>query len=263
MSKTSRILSIVLCLLFMTWNAKAQDADSTTTFIYLESNLKESLVFADSVYLGRASQFGFNVPNHAKEIKLVPPDIGSWSIAPVTKPLIHSASDTVNLVMDFPFYYKIESIPYDVSIYLEQPEERQLLGKTPLLYTSEEPLKGMLLLAQDGYESIRLTPGEDIWNQHLVELNEQVNEGVISEKYWTPEKSSKRWLDYTAAGVALVGGILAINYKTKANRRFNQYRVSGDPTLRSGFEEYDRYAAISLGAMQAGIGVLAIRLVIK
>ena len=262
MNKMVYISLIFVSSLFATGHLKAQHTDSTT-LVFLESNFQEALVFADSLYLGRANQITFNVPRGTKEMRLVPPEIGSWSVIPVFEPFEHSGRDTINLAINFPYYYKIESIPYEAKIFVEQPEGRSLLGNTPLLYTSQEPLKGTLLLAHDGFESMRLAPGDNIWNQHFIELSSNVEEGVISEQYWTPERSSKRWIDYTAAGVALVSGVLAIRYKTKANRRFNRYRVSGDPALRSGFERYDRNAAISLGAMQVGIGVLAVRFVIK
>lgn len=262
MKKVGKLLLICVSILLVVEQSSAQEADSLIV-LQLESNLEESLVFADSTYIGRSSQFTFLVPADTRQIKLVPPEYNSWSIEPVISSVSFSGQDTASLSINFPFYYKIESIPFNASIYLEKPEERQLLGSTPLLYTSEDPLKGMLLLSVDGYESFRLTPGEDIWNQHLVELKEQAEEDLISKRYWTPERSRNRWIDYTAAGVSLVGGVLAIRYKTKANRRFDSYRISGDPALRNGFERYDRYAAISLGAMQAGIGVLAIRFVIK
>ena len=262
MKKVSQIAFFLLGFVIIVGESRGQEMDSTTV-MHLDSNLLESLVFADSVYVGRASQVTFNIPGGTKEITLVPPDIDSWSMAPVSEAFLPLGQDTVRLSINFPFHYKIESVPYDGSIYIEQPEERKLLGSTPLLYTSEEPLKGMLLLTHDGYESVRLTPGEDVWNLHVVEFTKQQDEELISTRYWTPEKSTNRWIDYTAAGVALVGGILAIHYKTKANRRFDNYRISGDPALRDGFQQYDRYSAYSLGAMQAGIGVLAVRFVIK
>lgn len=263
MIKTRTVL-IALCILFASVQSSvAQQLDSTKV-IYLDTNLGEAFVFADSTYLGRASQYVFSLPAGTDEIKLVPPEVGSWSVTPEIVPFEVTGKDTMSLEINFPFYYKIESIPYDAEVYLEQPEERKLLGSTPLLYTSSDPLKGMILLAREGYESVRLTPGEDIWNQHLIEISEIESEVVASnERFWTSNKPSTRWVDYTAAGVALVSGILAIRYKTKANRRFDRYRVSGDPALRGGFERYDRYSAISLGAMQAGIGVIAIRLVLK
>lgn len=257
-----RCVSLAICILLaLPRLTAAQQADSTRV-LYLDTNLNEAFVFADSAYLGRASQFVFNLPPGTEEIKLVPPDVGSWSITPEILALRATEEDTVSLEINFPFHYKIESIPYNAEVYLEEPDDRRLLGSTPLLYTSLDPLNGMILLAREGYESVRLTPGEEIWNQHLVEIHEIESEVVTDERFWVSSKST-RWVDYTAAGVALVSGILAIRYKAKANRRFDRYRISGDPALRSGFERYDRYSAISLGTMQVGIGVVAVRLVLK
>ena len=194
---------------------------------------------------------------------LFPPQLDSWSISPLVQPIDLTLSDTVEVEVNFPFHYKVESIPYEANVYWEKVDERVLIGATPLLYLSEDPIRGMLLVTREGYEPLRLTPGEEIWNFHHVDLVPVSAGQEVVETYWHPEKRTGRWIDVAAGGVAIVSGILAIRYKTKANRRFDRYALSGNPELRSGFERYDRYSAISLGAMQAGIGVLAIRFVLK
>ena len=261
----SKILYATLCLaigLLVGNPARAQSADSLSVLL-LKSNFEEALVFADSQYVGRVEEQLFRLEKFSGELRLVPPKLDSWSISPQVASIDLAEGDTLEIEINFPFHYKVESVPYEASVYWEKVDERVLLGATPLLYTSEDPLRGMLLVTRDGYEPVRLTPGEKIWNYHAVDLVAVSDDIEIAERYWRPEKRSNRWIDFAAGGVAVVSGILAIRYKTKANRRFDRYALSGDPELRSGFERYDRYSAISLGAMQAGIGVLAIRFVIK
>ena len=257
------VFTSALLMLCLTWiNPVVGQVQDSLSVILLKSNFKEALVFADSQYIGRAEDQYFRVEKVAMELRIVPPKMDSWSITPLIEPIDLAGGDTLEIEMNFPFHYKVESVPYEASVYWEKVDERVLLGETPLLYVSEDPLRGMLLVTRDGYEPLRLTPGEKIWNYHYVDL--ALSEGgEVAEKYWHPEKRSGRWIDFAAGGVAIVSGILAIRYKTKANRRFDRYALSGNPELRSGFEKYDRYSAISLGAMQAGIGVLAIRFVLK
>ena len=254
---------IVFLVVFFSVNTAQSQIMDSLSVIYLESNFDDALVFADSQYVGRASDRVFRLTPGSKELRIIPPQMDSWSIKPQIQSLNLFGGDTLTLDISFPFHYKIESVPYEASVYWEKVGERVLLGATPLLYTSEDPMRGMLLVTREGYEPYRISPGEEIWNYHHVDLEINNEKGDIADTYWHPEQRSGRWIDFAAGGVAIVSGILAIRYKTKANRRFDRYALSGNPELRSGFEKYDRYAAISLGTMQAGIGVLAIRFVLK
>ena len=237
--------------------AHAQEASGAV--MELDTNLPEAYVYVDSLYMGLAGQGRFDVPVGRRRIRLIAPEVESWSIRPVESVVDVPAGDTLHLSLFFPYLYQIESVPFDAQVFLEQPEQRLALGLTPLLYESEEPLRGMLLISKEGYEPERFSPGESVWNHHRVVLSV---EDAIADAYWKPDRPSRRWVEYVAGGVALVAGVAAVRFKAKADRRFDRYSQSGDPSLRSGFERYDRYAAVSLGVMQAGIGVLAIRLII-
>ena len=237
--------------------------DEGAVVVHLQTNLPEALVYSDSVFLGQADLRVFSLEKSQSEIRLVAPSIDSWSIPSVGTHIDASPGDTIQVKLDFSYYYQIESVPFDARVFLEQPDTRTLLGSTPLKYTSDKPLKGMLLVSSEGYESVRFSPGEEIWNYHrTVMTREEEIEESIAEGYWKPDRKTGPWLELIAGSVALASGIAAIRFKAKADRRYDRYALSGDPTLRPGFERYDRYAAVSLGAMQVGIGVLAIRMVI-
>ena len=234
-----------------------------TTYVFLESNMAEAFVFADSVYMGKASQGEYQIDWAASELRVVPPQLDSWAISSLKEDISNFKGDSLYLNLNFPYYYNVESIPYDARVFVEKQQERILLGSTPLLYKSNDPLRGMLLITKEGYEPQRLSPGEDIWNNHRLEMVPNSVGEELAETFWYPETRSNKWIDYVAGGVALASGILSIHYKTKANRRYNVYEENGDPALRSGFERYDRYAAYALGTMQVGIGVLAVRFIIN
>jgi hypothetical protein len=233
---------------------------SPPVYVELSTNFPESIVYADSLYLGRAMNRLFEVPASTALLWLIPPDIDTWSIAPISAAMDTPPGDTLQLSLNFQYHYNLESVPFEAQVFLERPEERLLLGETPFLYLSDDPLRGMLLVSKEGYEPQRFTPGEDFWNHHHVELEPE--SGRLVEKYWKPDKRSDRWIDVLVGSATIVSGIAAIRYKMKADRGYERYEESGDPTLRNGFERYDRYAAISLGTMQVGLGVLAVRFVI-
>lgn len=234
--------------------------ETSNIVVDLKTNLDESIVYADSLLLGRALNGRFEVPAMTKKIWLVPPEVDSWSISPLYAELSAVPGDTVALSMNFQYHYKLESIPFAAEVFFEQPNERVLLGETPLDYKSDLPLRGMLLVSKEGFKPKRFSPGEDLWNHHYVEL--ELENEALAEEYWHPGKKSGRWLNILAGGAVIASGVAAIRFKSKADSRYDEYALSGDPALRGGFERYDRYAAISLGTMQAGIGFLAVRFVL-
>ncbi|MEM8484673.1 MAG: hypothetical protein AAF564_03950 [Bacteroidota bacterium] len=252
---------LMLCLGSLHYEAHAQQVSPRV--VEVRTNMSEAMVYADSVYLGRALDKFFALPSEATTLRLVPPNLDSWSMSPIIATLDEKMADSLQLTMNFQYHYRVESVPYDALIFVETPGERSLLGETPLLYAVDDPIRGMLLVTKEGYEPLRLTPGEKIWNQHYITLEEKVDEEQLAKAFWRPGDKSTRWIDYLAGGMAVASGVMAIRFKTKADRRYARYELSGDPSLRPGFERFDRYAAISLGTMQVGLGVLAVRFVIK
>ena len=239
----------------------AQDA----THLVLDSNLPEATVYADSVWLGPARLSHFVIPSGTQTIRLVPEAADSWSIQPLIVTLEDEVQDTLTLTLNFPYHYKVESIPFGKNVYHERDGQSSYLGKTPLLYEAEHVLEGELVIRDQGYEEVRLTAGEMVWNRHVVALNPILDDpmGIAPELALQSSKGSKKWIDYLAVGTALSAGALAVHFKLQADKKFDEYEETGDPALRSEIEQLDTYSAISLGAMQVGIGVFAIRLVLK
>ena len=46
---------------------------------------------------------------------------------------------------------------------------------------------------------------------------------------WAPRSSKNKWVTWAAAGLALTGGALAVNFKFKADDEYERYLESGDP----------------------------------
>ena len=65
---------------------------------------------------------------------------------------------------------------------------------------------------------------------------------------WVPSELNYGWSSYEGRG---------------ADNRFDRYQETGDPLLRPTIRTYDTRSAVALGAMQAGVGVFAIRLVLR
>lgn len=244
--------------------AVASAAAQPAQWVAIETNAPDALVYIDDAYAGTAAQRVF-VADSAAVVRLVAPDVDTWSVEPLERTLTGATADTVHLAMVFPYYYRVETLPFGADVYVEGAEGRRRLGDTPLTYRSEKPLAGTLVIERLGYQAERVEPGRAIWNRTVLSLQpaQHVSSGA-AEIPWVPAAPRRRWIDVAAASLAVGGGILAVHYKFKADRRYDDYVESGgDEAFRDDIQQFDTRAAISLGAMQVGVGVLAIRLALR
>lgn len=246
------LLSVGLC--------RAQER----VIVLLDTNLPEAIVFADALRLGPASQGTFEIPAHTRQLRLIPPGGTLWTIAPVTAPLNLSAGDTLELHLSFPYHYQIETIPYGASVYLETLDGRAAIGETPVLYKSPQIPVGSFIIERRGNMPVTLTPGQEVWNRYVLTLDAVgLDEVRSAEMAWRPPRKRRLWIDYAAAAVAMTAGAVSIHYKFKADRLNEQYEETGDAVLRPQIHDLDTRAGIALGVMQVGVGVLALRFILR
>lgn len=233
-------------------------------YLQIDTNLPEAAVYADSVKVGTAAQALLTVPATTRTVRLVPPGRDTWSIPPEAVSIDAAPGDTLRLDLAFPYHHQVESIPFGATVYLETAEGWEPLGETPLVYTSAVPLDGRLVVEQPGYVVERLTPGTAVWNRYNITLSpskELIPQAAEVE--WRPPRKHRAWIDYVAVGTALAAGAAAVYYKFEADALYREYERTSDPALRPEIERFDRYSGVALGTMQVGLGVFAVRLVLR
>ncbi len=257
----SKLASILLLGCLLCQGAVAQEK----AFVRVETNLPEAVIFADSLRLGSLAGEVVAIPSETKTLRLLPPNTKGWSIAPVARQLDLSPGDTLDVTLDFPYHYRIESVPFGAEVHIESNiGSRRHIGTTPTLYSSRRPISGIILLERPGYAVARVEPGQEIWNRHIVELlPSDAPDPTAAQVQWRPPRQHRTWIDYAALGTAVVAGAVAIHYKFKADDLYAQYEETADPSLRPAIKRYDVRSGIAFGMMQAGIGVFAIRLAIR
>lgn len=254
------VLFVLWIASFSAGGAHAQDA----VHVRIDTNFPEAVLYADSVLLGSVTNEPVAVPARGQLLRLAAPDGNSWSIPPVTKRLDAEAGDTVDLALHFPYYYRIESVPFGADVMIERDQDRHELGETPLLYRSNVPLSGILVVKHDGYAVERREPGKEVWNRHVVSLSPSEDlDPTAALVSWEPPTRHRVWIDYAALGTALAAGALAVHYKFRADDLYAEYEEAGDPRLRNRIHQFDTRAGVAFGAMQFGVGVFAIRLALR
>ncbi|NNF58791.1 MAG: hypothetical protein HKN04_11175, partial [Rhodothermaceae bacterium] len=153
---------------------------------------------------------------------------------------------------------------------LEAERGREMLGVAPLIVERNAPLRGTLVAERDGSLAARFTPGDSLDNRHLILMRplEDRARPDAAVGWMPPRRSPNAWIDIAAAGVALAAAGVAIHYKFRADDVDDRYRQlgsleRGDPVLKAEAERLDTYSLAALGVMQVGVGVLAVRFILR
>ena len=245
--------------------AHAQHEAGLEAVLEVETNAPQATLFADGIRLGTASERTFRLAPGTRTLRLVVGEADGWSVEPRVETVVLAPGDTARVRLDVPYHYRIESVPFGAQVYLDDAGELTPLGETPLTLRREAPLQTSLLIDEPGYARMRLTPGQEVWNRHAVLLApvDPAGEVTTPEVAWSPPTQRLRWFDYAALGAGLGAGVLSIHYKFKADRRYDRYVETTDPTLRDEIRSYDVRAGVALGAMQVGVGFFALRLALR
>jgi hypothetical protein len=246
------------CAVLVALPVRAQEA-----VLRVETNDPAAHVFADSTWLGTAVREPFTLAPGLHEVRVVPSAIGTWGVPSLSFEVRAAAGDTVEVEAAFPYLYRIVSRPGAEAL-LDAPSGVTALGGTPVVYRSAGRPEGYFRLEREGFVPALVRPGTELWNLHEVTLEPVRDPDAESLGISVQEvRGPRRWIDYATVGVAVAAGVVAVHYKQKADRRYDVYRETGDPTLRPAIDRYDRYSAVALGTMQVGIGVFAIRLALR
>jgi hypothetical protein len=184
-----------------------------------------------------------------------PPLPLSWSVEPIWISLSRGV-----LVAQFPYHYRIESDPSGAVIVAEADS----VGVTPATLVRDEPLTSVVL-RKDGYRPQTLMlDSTAAWSQHSASLSAlQSAQPLLEVERWSERSTRRGWIDAAALGVAALATAGAIYYKFEANQLYREYERTGDPSLRPRVRRLDTRSGIALAAGQVGLGVFAVRLVMR
>ena len=260
MSMRSLSYSVLLLgLVLVEVRAQAPEA-GRDAWLRVQSNLPTSLVLVDSVYAGRAAGAALRVSARGSRVVLVPTEVGAWDLTQPESFVTFVEGDTLDLILNFPYQYRIDSSPFGAIVSVPS-EGQRILGTTPLVYSTEVPLLSVLLLEKAGYANDEVVPGQEVINRHSVSLRPlDVDLADNQAVEWTTRSSKNKWVNWVAAGLVVTGGALAVHFKFTADDEYELYLDTGDPAIKAQVDQYDRYSYIALAGMQVGIGILVFRL---
>ena len=258
-----------LPLLFFGFAALApaqQAADSAATLgvLVIETNLPGGVLSADGERLGLAGDGRFELPPGTYALALDEPNPEAWRPRRAEASAEIRAGETTAVRLDVPTRYRVESFPYGATVVLDRPGGEEVLGETPLTAEFDGPLEGELVVRLPGHHEARQPAGAAADNAYSVVLRPfNPSDEASAHVGLVGERAPNVWIDVAAGALALGAGALAVHFKQQGDALYDTYEATGDPALRSDIRRYDTYSAVALGTMQVGLGVLAVRLVLR
>lgn len=252
-----RIFRISVLLAILPACLRAQGVEDA--FLKVDSNLEGSLVILDSAYVGTVADSGvIPIRPGTHRLGVAPAEVGSWVLSPPETSISARPGDTLRITLDFPFTYRIDSTPFGAAVYRED-EDREL-GTTPLVFSSETALRSALILEKRGYATARFMPGTEVINQHSVALTPLESAQAPADAVEWDASGSHSWVTYSALGLIVAGGVLAVHFKFAADHRYEEYLMTADKETKAEVDRLDRLSYAALGGLQLGVGILVYRL---
>ena len=233
----------------------ASVADAQQGVVYVHSNWRASVVFQDSILLGKVTDSPFLISEGNHLFWLAPPMMDTWLVPRPSKQVRVHAGDTLHVVLNFTYTYRVESIPPEASVYIGD----SLVGTTPLIFYRMRPLQEALVVEKLGFYPAYLKGGSKWVNMYRVFLEASSASGREARTAWWKSPV----IDYLATGLTLSAAVLSIHFKFRADRLYERYLLTGAPELKARVRRYDIYAGWTLALAQVGLGIVTLRLVMR
>ena len=196
--------------------------------------------------------------------------VGAWNPRVDSVRVALAAGDTARVALALPTRTRIETRPRGAAVAIVRPDgSRQRVGTAPLAVDLPPGSLAEVEVSLPGYATVRRAVGERPALEVVLAPEPGVRTPPDVQTFATRRASRRRTLVDLGIGAAtLAAGAVAVYYKFEADSVDDRYRDSeslqrGDEALRQEALRLDRRSAVALGAMQVGVGVLAIRFVLR
>lgn len=257
---TRRLLLAVAAV----WSVSASGQSAA---LWVEAEGAEA-VFVDSVRAGAPGAWIAVAPG-VRAVRAVD-DADAWNPRLAERDVTVQAGDSVRVHLDLPQRVRVETLPIRAEVAVVQPDGTEAVLGTAPLSVDLAPGESLAIVARlGGYDTARATvsSGAEAPVVLLLRPHPETPDAVAQ---LPTERSTRRrtLIDVGLGAAALAAGAVAVHYKFRADRVDARYRAEdsvdfGDEALRQEAIRLDRYSAVGLGAMQASLGVLALRFVFR
>ena len=229
---TKIIFSVLVCSTFLS----AQDCKAK---IIIQTNVETSALFIDENLIAEGNNIIVELDSGNYKIRIIE-DLKKWDAEIINDTLKIVDCNDVFLIYNFKSKSLIDTKPQDVYV----TDGDSLLGFTPLLIDKNFD---ELFLSKPGYSNKTVSQAE-INSEQKPELT-FIGE-VKGESFYNTT------LFKVLVGTAIALGATTAYYKLEADKKFDDYQVSGDQELLDQTDRYDIVSGVTFVALQINFGMI-------
>lgn len=238
------VFLVPLCLV-------AQESTDTVRigFVTVRSLPSGAHVFIDSVHAGITPLERYELPAGDHELRVFYPTPLDWNAFVQKRTIRVEAGGSIESSFEFGSLLSIHSVPSGASVLFDGSE----LGQTPLFYRSTAAMRGSVTISKKDYQSVTLPIREMPPLVRLKPDGEVLPQLMVEYSSAAPQRT---WITISSGAGMVVFGVAAAYFKDRANKQFDRYSLTNDPSYLSSTHRYDRLSLISLIVTQATFAIL-------
>lgn len=203
----------------------------------------------------------------ARTVSLVD-DPAAWNPRRADVDLTLAPGDTVSLALHLPVRTRVETLPLGATLVLVRADgSRQALGASPAVVDLPPGETARVEATLEGHFSAESgLPGAPTVSLLLPPVGAP-NADPVSLLPMRQSTRTRTLVDIGIGAATLAAGAFAVTYKARADRLDDDFNGTGalraNDDLRKDIERNDRISTVGLVGMQVGLGVLAVRFMLR
>lgn len=245
----------------ITPSARAQnqttDSDSARVlssdgFLTIHSSIAGIKVFLDSQSIGEVPIERRPVSAGLHILRTIHPSALRWPTPVMVETLLLPSAASVERTIEFPDVYYISSDPYGATVVYGD----SIVGTTPLYFSANAPAR-FLTLRKDGFEeAVMMLPSQG--GSMYTNLHQKAGSGYRDSPLMVSGEQTKSLVPILlVSGTAIMAGRTAAYFKIQADKKYDEYRSTGNPAALDHVHELDTYSAVALVTCQLSIIALS------
>lgn len=248
------IASTLLCSMLLGQPKSLSDSAGTASIITEPAGAD---VYVDSLFVGKSPVRGIILSRGSHRVRAFYPSVFAWNAVMKLDSVTISGADEQEKRLMLGDVVRIQSDPPGGMVRHDGVD----LGPTPLYVRLPSIFAGEFIVQKDGYDSLRVLPGEVRLGLLKVQLTPKIENGNPtrpSDVLGVNGRIPKDYLMTYASGASMiVSGVASAIMKDRANRNFDAYLQSNNPGDLSATRRLDRGAAAALILSQISFAFLA------
>ncbi|MFQ5648953.1 MAG: PEGA domain-containing protein [bacterium] len=225
-------------------------------FLKMNTSHTGLAVKIDGAFVGYTPLNLLQLDSGPHKIHVAHPDRSNWLDTDWVEQVEIAPNDTLTVNVMFQRSFSINSQPYGAAVYLEN----EPVGETPVFVRIVEGETKQVTLSKTGYRDSTFTLGGETTQFYDITLQRSSHDFDPQLQGFKQKGKSKTKVHFfTALGLAVASGTLALYFRSKADNKYDRYLETGNPRTFNKFyddaKKFDKLAAVSFGTFQVSFVV--------